>query len=82
MIFTPRTVADKRIAERLGDVEQRRVHDLSASKADLSQRELLAEQFKRASQKCRQENLHVCREFEALEADTTARKTQTVFQQG
>ena len=31
------------------------------------ERKLLAEQFKNASQKCRQESLRVCREFEALE---------------
>jgi hypothetical protein len=31
------------------------------------ERELLAEQFKIASQKCRQESLLVCREFEAIE---------------
>lgn len=31
------------------------------------ERELLAEQFKIASQKCRQESLQVCREFEAVE---------------
>lgn len=31
------------------------------------ERELLAEQFKIASQKCHQENLLVCREFEAIE---------------
>ena len=31
------------------------------------ERELLAEQFKKASQQCRQESLQVCHEFEALE---------------
>ena len=31
------------------------------------ERELLAEQFKQASEQCRQESLRVCHEFEALE---------------
>lgn len=34
------------------------------------ERELLSEQFRSASEKCRQESLHVCREFESLQ-DTT-----------
>ena len=31
-----------------------------------TERELLAEQFRAASEKCREESLRVCREFEAL----------------
>ena len=31
------------------------------------ERELLAEQFRAASEKCREESLQVCREFEALQ---------------
>jgi predicted transcriptional regulator len=32
-----------------------------------TERELLAEQFKRASAKCRRESLKVCREFERID---------------
>ncbi len=32
-----------------------------------TERELLAEQFRKASEKCRDESLAVCREFEAIE---------------
>ena len=32
-----------------------------------TERELLSEQFRAASEKCREESLRVCREFEALQ---------------
>ena len=38
------------------------------------ERELLAQQFKTASEKCRQESLRVCNEFEALQ-DTPGEDT-------